>query len=113
MKRLYELSIVPLLAILLLGCASMGVPTPQTFRERIAAAYVTVTGIRQTTLTLLQAKKISPDDAGNVNQSADQARAGVDIARSIETVDPTGADNRLNASIAILESLQAYLGSKK
>lgn len=108
-----KLSIVPLLALLLLGCASLGVPTPQNFRERLAAATVTVTGVRQTNLTLLTAKKISPDDAAYVNAKANEARAGIDIARSLEKVDPTGADNRLSAAIVILEALNAYLAEHK
>lgn len=113
MIQLRKYGALLVLALYLSACGTLGVPTPETFRERIAAGYVTVTGIRQTNLTLLQAKKISPDDAGNVNTSADQARAGIDIARNLETVDPAGATNRLNASIAILQALQTYLEGKK
>jgi hypothetical protein len=106
---------IPLIVaiVALAACQSFGIPTPQTFPERIAAAYVTTTGVRQTALTLLTAKRISPDDAKNVNESANHARAGIDIARSLEVVDPTAADNRLNASIAILEALNTYLGERK
>jgi hypothetical protein len=112
MKRLRNLSL-PLLLILLAGCGILGVPQPQTLRERIAAAYVTEAAVRQTGLTLLQARKITPADNANVNQTADNARAGIEIARSLESVDPANANTRLQLSIEILTGLQQYLEGRK
>ena len=92
---------------------SLGVPQPENFRERIVVAYSTVTAVRQSTLTLLEARKISPDDAENINTQADTARAGIEIARTLEGTSPSAASERLAAAIAITEALQAYLRTRQ
>lgn len=102
-----------LVTITIQGCAFLGQPTPETFRERAAVALTTVTTVRQTALTLLQAQKITPDDATSVQGGADQARAGIEVARQIEATNPQAAENRLSAAITGLTALQAYLESRK
>jgi len=104
---------LPLLFLLLAGCASLGVPAPSTFNEKAAAALATVTGARQTTLTLLQAGKLTPDDAENVNAQADNLRQGIDIARQIHSTNTAAGDDRLTATITALTALNAYLGTRK
>lgn len=112
MKR--ALKIPFLLAVMLLaGCQFLGQPTPETFRERAAVALTTVTAVRQTALTLLQAGKITPDDAQSVQGGADQARAGIEVARQIEATNPQAAENRLSAAITGLTALEAYLRSRQ
>lgn len=93
------------------GCAQLGMPIPQTFNERIATAYASVSAIRDTATVLLQAKKISPDDAQNVQTQADNARAGIEIARKI--LDLESANAKLSSVQAGLVALQAYLATKK
>lgn len=117
-----RLAIVSTVALLLLmaallmldGCAqSGGVLTPQTTNERIAAAQAGVTQARQTATQLLQAKKISSDDAANVLKQTDAAREGIDVARALTATDPAGASSRLQATLAILTALQSYLTARQ
>jgi len=101
-----------LLALLLVGCEALGLK-PETFNQRLAVGYGTVTTIRQTATTLLQAKKISADDAQNVQNQADNARAGLDIARTIGKTDEKAADAKLASVTTALRALQTYLATKK
>ena len=104
---------LPLLLLLLAGCAALGVLPAKTFNEKAAAATISVTGARQTTLTLLQASKISPDDAENVQDQANNLRKGIDVARTIHETDATGGDTKLDATIQALQILTAYLEEHK
>lgn len=107
--------LVTLLLTLLAGCALLGVQTPKTLNERVAAAYVSVTTVRQETLSLLQSGKITVTDAKNIESQADNARAGIDIASQLETTNPTQASDRLTVSLSVLQALETYLtqhGSK-
>ena len=105
----------PLLALfaLLVGCAQLGVPTPETTQERIAVTVASVTGVRQSTLTLLQAKRITPDDAENIQKQADNVIAAAQVARSLVGVDPAAADAKLQQTRAVLLALQQYLLTKQ
>lgn len=96
----------------LMGCAQLGLPTPETFNEKVAAGYGTITQIVTTADTLLKAKKISPEDAENVLKSTDVAKVGIDTARKIHATDPTGADGKLNAIRTGLAAISAYLASR-
>jgi hypothetical protein len=104
------------LSLLLLSmatsCAQLGLPTAQTFNQKLAVGYGTVTTARNTAATLLTAGKITADDAQNVQNQADNIRAGLDIARQMNKTDPTGAGTKLDATIAALQLLQTYLTSK-
>ena len=100
-----------LLLTLAAACAQLGLPTPQTFSERLAVGYVAVTAIRDSATKLLVAKKISADDAQNVQNQADNARAGLDIARKLADVDAANA--KLASVQAALVGLQSYLAARK
>ena len=95
------------------SCAQLGMPTPQTFNEKLAAGYAAVTSARETATTLLVAKKITADDAQNVQNQADNARAGLDIAKKLSALDPDAANAKLTAVSTALIALQSYLASKK
>lgn len=99
-------------AMLLAGCAQLGVPTPQTTAERIAVTLTAITAVRDSATTLLQAKKITPDDAQNIQAQADNVRAAAVIARSLLTTDPAAADVKLQQTRAVLLALQQYLLAK-
>lgn len=94
------------LLILVVGCAALGLPTPQSFNERLLAGYSGVTTVRAGGDALIVAKKISSADAENVQKQADNVRAGLDIASSMK--DPTLASAKLNSTVAVLTALQAY-----
>lgn len=105
--------IVFALLYLAAGCAQLGLPTPQTFNEKLAASYSAVTAARDTAITLLTAKKIGADDAQNVQNQADNARAGLDIARKIHATDADAGNAKLTSVQAALTALQSYLATKK
>jgi hypothetical protein len=101
MKRLSYLFL-----LLAVGCATLGLPTPQTFNERLLAAYAGVTTVRDGGDKLLVARKISSADAENVQKQADNVRQGLDLAASMK--DPVLAANKLSTTVAILTALQTY-----
>lgn len=95
------------------GCASLGVPTPQSFNENLAVSVAANTSVRETATTLLQAKKISAADAENVLKQTDVAREGLNVARSLSGSDLASAQSRLEATTAALKALQQYLLTKQ
>jgi hypothetical protein len=97
---------------LLTACAALGLPTPETPAQRIAATVTAVTAVRQSATTLLVAKKISVEDAENVQRQADTVVAGAQVARSMLTVDPKAADAKLQQTRTVLLALQQYLAAK-
>lgn len=103
-----KLAIIPFLVILA-ACASLGMPTPKTFNERLAAGYVSVTGVRTSALTLLNGGVIRSDDAQNVQKQADVAREGLDVARTLPSLE---AESKLSATLLVLQAAQSYLCSK-
>lgn len=104
-----------LAALLLSSCAmlqNMGLPAAETFNQKLVVGYSSVTQIRETATVLVQSGKISPDDAQQVQISADAARMGLDTARKMHLVDPNGATNKLNLIRTTLAALGAYLATK-
>lgn len=107
-----KLSIVPFL-IFLAACSTLGIPPADTFNKKAAAAVVSVNTASQVTLTLLQARKISPDESDRYIDRAEEAQNGINAARSLHAVDPAGAADKLNLTIAALQLLIAELEARK
>jgi hypothetical protein len=98
---------------LLVACAALGLPTAETFNEKLAVGYGTVTAIRQSATTLVLAGKLTPDDAQNVQIQADTFRAALDVARAAYRAgDTAGATTKLDTTATALRALKAYLASK-
>ena len=112
MKTYRNLFAATILVAMFTACATLGMPTPKSFNERAASGYTTVTTVAQTTTSLLRAKVISVADAENVEKQATTAKEGLDIARSLHGSVPTAADQRLEASLVILQALQKYLAER-
>lgn len=110
--RNWIVSVLCLSLLLAVGCQQLGLPTPETFNERWAAAIGTVTQARTTATNLLAAKKISSADAQNVQDQADMARKGLDIARDLSKTDMSAANARLVMASTVLQALQTYLSSR-
>lgn len=98
---------------LLPGCSTLGVPEPVTLNQRLAVALGSVTAVRDSALTLLKAGRISPQDAANVNAQADNARAAIDLARSVAATDPKLAQDKLAQAVTVLRALETYLAQRK
>lgn len=107
-----KLAIIPLL-FLLTACAALGVPQADTFNKQAAAATATVNTASQTALTLLQARKISPDESDAYTDRTEDAQEAIDLARSIRSTDPAGAQDRLDAIIRALQVLTIELEKRK
>lgn len=101
------------MALALLAMVACTTLVPKTFNERLAAGYVTVTSVRQTTTTLLQGGKISSTDAQNVQKQADSVREGLDVARQLKLALPQAGEDKLTATLAVLTSLQTYLEARQ
>jgi hypothetical protein len=109
----YKLSIIPLLLILT-ACAALSVPPADTFNKRAAAATATVNTVSQTALTLLQARKITPDESDRYIARAEEAQKAINVARSIYADDPMDdGQHRLVMAIRALEVLTAELEARK
>lgn len=113
MKHVLSRFIAGCVLVIITGCAQLGIATPETLSQRIAVTVATVTTVRQTATTLLVAKKISADDAQNIQSQADNVVAGAVIARNLAPVDPAAADAKLQQTRAVLLALQSYLASKE
>lgn len=108
-----KLNFLPLLLVLLSACSALGVPKAETFNQRALAAYTTVTAARDTSTTLFKAGKLSRDDFGNVIKQCDNAREGIDVARTLWAAKPTDGEDRLALAITILTALNTYLAEKQ
>lgn len=112
-RLLHTMQAMALLGLLaVVGCQSLGLPSAETFNQKLAVAYTSVTSIRQTALVLLQADKITAADAQQVQAQADNARAGLDIARQIHATQPDAGASKLASVLTALTALQTYLDSR-
>lgn len=94
------------------GCAQLGVQAPKTFNQKAVAAHATVEGIAKTALSLRQADKLSDADRTNIVATLRSAEQGIELATIVSKTDPAGGLTKLDASIAVLTALQAYLATK-
>lgn len=108
-----KLAILFPLLYLLTACASLGVPAPQTFHERALAATATVNTASQTVLTLLKARKITPDESDRYTDRAESAQVAIDLARSVYAANPLDAESRLATTITLLQILTAELEQRQ
>ena len=114
MKR-YPLAAVSVvyLCFLLAACGALGVAAPQTFNEKAAAATVSVNTASQTVLTLLQARKITPDESDKYTKALEDTQQAIDFARGVYKTNPADAEDRLAATIAALNLLLAEIDKRK
>lgn len=101
------------LLLVIVGCTTIGLPNPQDFNDKLTAGYSAVSAINDSATKLLNAKKISSDDAQQILDQTRNARVGLDIARTVHKTDSTGADNKLAAIRTALSAITAYLTTKE
>src|SRR5688572_23337455 len=89
--------------VALSACAVLGVPTPETFNQRAAFALTQVTAVRESATQLVTSGAISADDAQNIQDQANSARAGIDLAIVFKATDPENAENRLAAANVVID----------
>jgi hypothetical protein len=93
------------LVLLLSACASL--TAPQTFEQRLAYGYGSVTAVRQTAADLLVRDRITVAQAEYVQEKADQARQYLDLAKGAP--DPGKAQDNLQLALTILTALESTL----
>lgn len=127
MKRLQHLA-TALLAALFMGCASLGLPSPNTFEQKALVAQSSVTQLRLSASQLLNSRTINLRDAENALHVTDAATSGIAVARTLYATAcplPTAAasappvacssvaaDKRLTVATAALTALSAYLATQ-
>lgn len=94
------------------GCAQLGLASVQSFEDKLYATTATVSQIERTTSVLLNARKISSNDAKNVLKATDAAAEGVTLAKAYVGVDQATANAKLAAAITALNALQTYLATQ-
>jgi anti-sigma factor RsiW len=109
--------------ILLPGCAALGLQTADTFNQKLAYAYGQVTAARKGATSVINAScptseqteacKAAVADGKHVQAMADEARQGLDLAKSYALAGNTQQANvQLQLETAALTALQTYLLSK-
>lgn len=101
------------LLFLITACGFLGVQSPQTFNEKAAAATISVNTGSQTVLTLLQSRKITPDESDKYTKSLEDAQEAIGFARTLYKTKPQEAEDRLAVTIAALNILLAELEKRK
>lgn len=104
--------VMALCLALLVGCASLGMQAPDTFNKKVAAAVTTVQTVADSAAAALAAGKLSKSDATNVVTTARAALNAIDVAEGLHSTDPKAADDKLAATLAILQALSAYLAAQ-
>jgi len=104
--------LLPLLALLLSACASLGIAPAETFNQKVAYAIGVHTAVLQAATKGVTAGTISSADGEAILKQADDAKVLIDGAVGLSTSgDATGATNRLAIAVSALTALQTYLAS--
>lgn len=105
--------ILPLLALLLAGCASLGLESAQSFNERAAYVHSSINGVVTAATNSLNASSIKSVDAEYVRDSAVRTRT---LTAAAETAygegDIATAEGRLALAEGVLRELQRHVGVK-
>lgn len=88
---------------LVAGCGVLGVPKPESFGDKIQAAYHTIGAVRDTGRRLLQAGRIDAEEAQVIQDRADEMRAGLELARGIRKTSEVGAESRLATALGLAQ----------
>lgn len=98
-------SIILAIAIFVAGCASLA--TPQSFDQRLAYAYGSVTATVTSCHQLYQRARITREQGQRCLDLTDQAVAAIEIARG--TTEPQAAENWLQLATQLLAQLETML----
>lgn len=113
------------LALLLSGCASLGLQPADTFNQKLAYSYGQVTAARKGALSVVNASCPTPGtygtdpckaaiaDAKHIQDMADEARKGLDLAKGYAAAGNLQQANvQLQLESVALTALQTYLLAK-
>lgn len=94
------------------GCKTLGVPAPADWNERLSAVYTAVSAARDGTLTLLQARTITPQEAQGAQDKANQVRGALDLADGIHRTDPGKGESLLVRARSAIVATQGCIDAK-
>ena len=103
------LAALALLSTGIVGCASLGLATPQTLDQKIAYAYSGLTTALQGIATATNKGQLTAAQATQANNAALNVKTILDTARGLENTDATTAQKDLDLATAALSSLQNTL----
>lgn len=83
------------------------------FNDSVIVALATNAEVRETATTLLQANKITKEDANNVLKQTDAAREAINIAIELNKTGSPAANDKLVTARSILAVIQTYLNTRK
>ena len=101
-----------LLCAVLVGCESLGFIKPESFQERLAAAYTLNTTIREAAANSLASGALSSADGEKVLVATRETRARLDQVKAVAGTDLSSAESRLKALESALQALRTELISK-
>lgn len=114
MKQIYQSFLFLLFAFVLSSCAQLGLKAPETFNQKVAVAYGTITQVRESATMLLEQNKITVQDAQHVQTTADTARQGIEAARMMHAQGSLApAEQKIAMVRTVLQALSAYLASRQ
>jgi hypothetical protein len=99
------------LLLVLTGCASVGLPQPESFDQKLAYAYGVHTAVETSAATAVSTGALSKVDGQAILTLADQSKALLDSAKQLETVDATTAGDKLALAVSVLTQVQTYIQS--
>jgi hypothetical protein len=97
---------------LLTACTALGIVKPESFDERLAAAYTLNTAIREGVDASLNAGALSSDEAQHALEDTRSARTALDGVRTLAGNDPATAEGRLALLESSLQALRSRLIAK-
>lgn len=101
------------LMVVLAGCASLGLVTPKSFDERLAAAYTANTAVRDAAANSFEGGALKTEDASYALEQTRDNRKLLDATRSLANQgDLATAEGRLTLVVTSLTALRAYLQSQ-
>jgi hypothetical protein len=109
LKRIKEFWALAVAAMLLSGCASMGVEAPKEFNDRVAVGVMSATTSLQTITVLVNAEKLTPDEGIQMVEGVHQAKVALQGLRAVWKTDPLDAENKLGALLAVLQQVDFFL----
>lgn len=98
-----------LLVFALAACASLGVPTADTFNKKVVAAYAMIQTVAETAMAANSAGKLSDQDESNILTGLNASMTALKTAGQMHSTDPAGAETKLTATLQILQAINAYL----
>lgn len=95
-----------LIALVITACSLF---PAKTFNEKYATGVSTATAALKTTDQLLNAGKLTPQDASNIEKQIDNVKEALDLAKTTYATDQSTGGNKLASALTALQGISTYL----